>query len=362
MEDLVLGTVGVVMLLLVLALAQIGVPEVSKDRLEAMASELAAAMGARDAAEKAAAQERAARAAADGRNSALEGELEGTKRELAGAQDARDAARRDAARSKELAAQNQKRADELKSALDPKPVSVVLVCDGTLSMGPVLLALRKAALSLADLGGWLSPRFALGIVVYRSKGNEQSFPLTEIAKSSGDRESTGKRALRRFMEDKVRRVGVSTFAPGAEKGTSTGEFDMVAHMDPLSGYADVEGGVRAGLAMLSKTPASERTVLILCGDVGTHEGGDPERIDPGDRESEARICREVASFAASHPNARVWSVFAGKDVENLKFPQQSAAFFRNVAVAAGKRGTYSDDLSSLAGATVEAVFKPNGAQ
>lgn len=355
MEDLVLGTVGVVMLLLVLALAQIGVPDVSKDKLEALRVAMTLAQQERSAAQRRAAVAETTAAQARAARALAEEELELERRRREGAEQAR--AQAEAARGR---AEDDAR--HLKGELSPKPVSVVVVCDGTLSMQPVLLALQKAILSLAEIGSRLSPRFELGLVVYRGKGYQHTLPLTVVGRTAGGRQSSGMAGLRHFMEAKDLRIEIFNFPSGSEVGTPTGRFDLCSRMSPLSGFAHAEDGVREGIAMLSQKPEGTRSVLILVGDVGTHELGDPNKLDAPDEASAARIQEMVRGFTRSHARGRVWSVFAGKDTGRQQFPTQSAAFFQSVAAAAGTRGSYSDDLSSLTAATVEAVFKPNGAQ
>jgi len=346
-DDILFGTTGLILVLLAWALTQIGIPEVSQGTLDAMAAELAAQQEARSAAEGDAAQQRAARAAA-------EADVDVERRRLAESEQAR--AQADAARRR---AEDDAR--RLNGELSPKPVSVVVVCDGTLSMQPVLLALQQAVLSLAEIGSRLSPSFELGIVVYRGKGHQQVLALTQVGRIEEGLQSPGMADLRRFMEAKDLRIEIYDFPPGSEVGTRTGKFTMCSRMSALSGFAQVEDGVRAGIAMLSQKSEDTRTVLILVGDVGTHELGDPDRMEATDRESAKQIVDLVSSFTRTHPRARVWSVFAGDDVEELKLRDETVHFFQSVAAAAGGRGNYTDDLASLTAATVEAVFgNPNG--
>lgn len=337
-DDILFGTTGLILVLLTWALTQIGIPEVSKEALDAMAAELEAAQKARSAAEQAAAQERAERATAEARNRSLEGDLGNKKRELESerrrrkrseeAQIRADAARRRAEAAQKETEESLARAERAKSELEPKPCDVVIALDATKSQDEVLASLRDASVSLSEIGARLSPRFRVGVVVYNGDG-VSSFPLTHIGRSQDGQPSEGMRSLIAFL----------------------GAVSIVG------GAAQVEAALDAAYSMLRGAGALQtRQVVAVLGDVGPWEGGDDiYKIEPPDRESAVRALQKAQEFARVRPQSRLLALFTGKD-SAVANKAETIGFFKQVAESAGSRGSYSDGVSQLSATLIEAVF------
>ena len=322
-DDILFGTTGLILVLLTWALTQIGIPEVSKETLDAMAAELAAAQQARSRAEDTAARERGARAEAERQFASERRRREQSERAQAQA----EAAQRRAEDARERAEEAEARAKREKNELEPKPCDVLIAIDTTASQAPAIDALQRAARSLSEIGARLSPRFRIGVVAYNGEGLV-TFPLTEIGATSGGNPSTGMQQLQTFLD------GLGT----------------------VSGTADVEGALKEALAKLDSVARSgTRQLLVLCGDVGPWESGELEVIESFDRESARRSVGFVRSFAERSDQNRVLALFSGQN-SNAANKDETVVFFRDVARAAGDRGTYSDDVSQLSATLVEALF------
>lgn len=306
-NDLLFNSLGVFLLLLLAMMAMVGLPDVSLERL-AQAEE---ARKQSDA-ELAATRQAAGRAAAeqDQIRKRLETELASTR-----ANAARIAIERD-------------RAQASASALEPKRIAVAIAIDGTNSMAPTLKEQQSGALTVAEIGSRLSPRFQLGVVVYRDAARMAVFPLTEIGPSVNGQPSPGMAALRSFL---------------------------TAHMEPIGAAADVEDGLGRAIAMLQGVPAGTRRALCMLGDTGPWEGGAIDVIEPQDRRSEERCVQTARAFAAQ-PDTRVLTVFTGRNVTGLRHVPETVTFFNRLA---GNDGKYSEDTSHMTATVLEALLKPS---
>jgi len=306
-EDVLFGTTGLLTVMLVWALTQIGVPDVSQSKLDDLTEALASMTQQRDAAQGQASAERGKRKKAE-----QDGERERQERRSAEAQ----AAQANAAREKaeEAAGEAERRAGEL----EPKPCDVVFCVDAA-----VLDAVRTTALSLSDVGARLSPRFRVGVVTYSGAGIAE-FPLTRINNERLDGEaSEGLRALRDHLEA----------------------------LETVGGDADVPGGVSAAKDMLTfASGSSSRQLLVLMGDANCSE------LDGNETKHVESVWRDITDFGKGQKGQkgrRVLSIFTGND------PSDTAEieFFKQVAGWAGRsQGTYTNDIADLSGSVIEALF------
>lgn len=241
--------------------------------------------------------------------------------------------------------------------LQTKPVDVVLVLDGTSSMDPILQELATSVKSVAEIGSRLSPKFRLGIVIYRGKENIAIFPLTEIKQTVGGVPSEGMRSLTKFTDEKTKRLTLYENSKNEVAVTPLGKSEMFSEMKGLFAYADIEGGVRSGVSMLSQSNTQEtRKVLILMGDIGPWESdGNPADISSTDQQSAARTVSLIKKFDRSNRFSKALMLFTGKNMLDIKHRAQTMDFFRSLAVSAGSGGSYSDDASAIAAAVIEAV-------
>ncbi len=296
-EDVLFGTTGLLTVMLVWALTQIGVPEVSKATLDAMSAALTSAQAQRDAAEEA---------------------LKIETRHREASEESADRARQ----AKKAAQAAMEKAEQDRSDLEPKPCDLVLCFDRTASQNDVLDGVRTTAASLSEVGSRLSPRFRVGVVTYGGDGVTQ-FPLTEITSTSmTGQPSAGMQALR-------------------------------AHLDGLktvTGEADVRGGMKAAAEMLrAGSNSNSRQLLTVLGDVGCWEMG-------SESENVRSAKGQVEAYTGGGPRNRVLSIFTGKDPEQA-YRAEAIEFFKGVARWAGpSQGIYTDDISQLSASIVEALF------
>jgi hypothetical protein len=311
LNDLLFNTLGILLLMLLAAFVLIGAPDVSAARLQ----QAAAALKAREA------------------------ELADAESKLAQAASERD------------------EAQDAVASLSPRPIDVVIACDGTLSMGPVLAELQTAVKTVAEIGSRLSPRFRLGVVIYRDAPGTHVFPLTVIGPPVAGVESAGMLALRQFTERAEITVNLADFQPGAETGKSTGKTALVTRMSPISAYADVEGAIRRSVEMLGTASPDTRRVLVIMGDMGPWEGGNHLVIEPADRDSAERTERLVRSLAGPDRDTRVLCLYSGRGLPMARLVPETSDFFRRLALAGG--GVYTEDTSRIAGSIVEATLAPS---
>lgn len=232
--------------------------------------------------------------------------------------------------------------------------TIVLVIDGTSSQEHFLPKVAELLLRVAEIGATAGDYLELGVVIYRSAGAFDVFPLTEIERGE---ESVGISALRAFTTEPVRVVSVVHDASGEQGGTPTGRTRAVTAIDPLLGYADLEGGIRDGLAMLDSSHTT-RKILIIAGDVATYESDlDPKTISDRDLASAGRIQSMLADFLASCPEARIATLFTGPESGPHLHRDETIAQFREFAGVAGRNGTSTDRLSDIERIVVRGVLR-----
>lgn len=253
----------------------------------------------------------------------------------------------------------QKAAEQAASDLKPKPVDLVIAVDGTSSMGATLGSIQRNIESAAEIAARLSPRFRLGIIVYRDQRNTHVFPLTEIKPTVKGAPSDGLKQLRKFLNDRVLEVWQTQGGRGETGGVVVGESRMVTRMEPLRALADVEYGIKTGLGMLAGQQHDQRKVLIVAGDVGPWEIVNENRYDDAaDIDSHARVIRMAQQFGLESEQNRILSIYTGSAnaADTQTFPQQAARFFKEFAAALNeKQGQYSEDAWQIASLAVEAA-------
>tara|TARA_R110000782_G_scaffold102483_5_gene189530 strand:- start:30421 stop:31611 length:1191 start_codon:yes stop_codon:yes gene_type:complete len=374
LNDLLLNSMLVIVLILAIVVTAIGVPDVSAQVLREFQSRAKNLQALNEGLQEELSGESAARAAAEQARERAELAEQQAANQRAEAERVAESARQQAERASRVAQQanhakdqaqasaseaKRERDDAVKEAegLRPKPVDVVLVIDGTESMDSILRELRTACKVVAEIGSRLSPRFRLGIVVYRGRGNSSIFPLTEITQTVNGRMSTGMQSLARFTDDETKRVSIVSGSRGDVGGSPTGQSMMVSEMEGLISAADVEFGLRSGVGLLDAASSqTNRQVLIVMGDVGPWEfDGRLDSISGNDRQSAQRALITVQRFVQSGPDRRVLALFTGSWTLDLKHKTESVRFFHDLAAQAASRGVYSDDTSQIAAAVVDAV-------
>lgn len=324
-NDLLFNALAVFIVLIMVLLISIGVPDVSASDLENSKRE---------------AEEQAQ-------------EVSRISEQLQEEQEQREMAERDRDRMAQEVVQ-------ARNDAKPRPIEVVLVVDGTNSMQPVLDELCTVALTVAEVGSRIAPRFRLGIIVYRDTAGTAVFPLTEIGPSHGDVRSPGMRELVKFIQAKTVKVSLVEGGDGETGGRPSGDTRMVSKMAAVMGLADIESGVRRASAMLgASSEISARQVVVVMGDTGPWEmDGQRDSISLTDRRSGERIIDMVKTLGSSAREARMLTLFTGKNVAGLSHRAETIQFFRDLAAAKGSSGRYSDDASQILATVVEAMLSP----
>lgn len=361
--DLFAAFGGIVVVLLLAALCAMGVPEI-KASVHAQVKQNAASEKERaDAAEESDANSKQALAGEMKKSDNLKNENVGLKREGATQKGRADAAEKDAEqargeagreREKRKEAEKDKRAME--GRLDPQPIDVIILIDGSYTQKHWMEALRMCIETLAEAGARVAPRFRLGIVVFRR--DTIVYPLTVIGPTMNGVPSTGMRSMLSFTRDKTERVTFVNTNGGEHAGSETGAFIMQPKLSTILTTVDTERGVREALAMFDR--AKTQKLLILISDVGPWEAGQQSVIEPAERRTAARITGMVKAFAG--PDSGVLALFTGAQVPGLKLKEESRAFFKELAAAAGASGTYSEEPNQLAGIVLAESLKRRGVQ
>lgn len=252
---------------------------------------------------------------------------------------------------------------EPEGAWHARPVTVLVLCDASTSMDPVLTKLKEALRTLAEIGSRLSPKFELGIRLHWGKGlyRQEVFEFTEIGPTVDGQKSAGRKNLDAFLDDKVVERTIVTGTRGeAGGGTRTGETRMYPRMDTHFGFVDLPDALTGAVKALGDECSSdERCVLIVIGDQACHEiDRNPDTLTGDEKAAGVRARSFLAANAFLSEDLRVWSLFTGKDLPASPFRAETVAYFKSLAEAAKDNGRYTDDITDLSAAAIEAVFSP----
>ena len=274
-------------------------------------------------------------------------------------------AQRAAAREQSIAKKHQAamdavaKAEAVKKELATRPIDVVVAVDGTWSMRDRLRELETACQIIAEIGSRLSPRFRLGLVVYRDKEGTRTFGLTEITATVQGQPSAGMLAFEAFRAAKTLEAVKSRGGSGADgSGENFGEPFLVRNMAPLGGPADIAHGLQQGVELLDKSVVDIATtkLLVVVGDMGTFElGSNPDGIDAEDLRAAELVKGLMQSVRIRDPRVRVLTVFTGAGQADLRHAAESRAFFQELADVGG--GRFTDDPSQIAATLVAAMLE-----
>ena len=245
-------------------------------------------------------------------------------------------------------------------ALD-KPVAheveLVFAQDGSGSMLPAIESTKKLMSMTAELGARLTPRFALGAVVYRNSDGFSTFAPTRIERTvAGTGESSGMVSLRGFMEDATLDASVVEGANGNSAGRTTGLTKMVSQIAPLASHVDFEGGVRASLAMLEQGNPKARKVLLIVGDMGTSESDGTAGTSAEDAAAAERTTEMTRAFVRRYPDTRILTVYCGGGT--TPDLTETIELFRRLAGVAGEHGVFTEDIAAMEPLVTQAMLKP----
>ena len=315
MNDLLMGVLGVILLILMTAMVMIGVPDVSRAEALELKDTIDGLNGRVEA--------------VTGEKKQVQDKLDATIDALKVVRKERDAKDREAKEKERDLKDAEARLRMIRQTLNQTnpsagditttPTDVVVIVDSTGSMSEHEDAILGSVYSIAEVGSRICPEFRIGLVFY--EGGVCRFPLTPIEPTQYGRVSRGMAQLKQFN-------------PSCSDGT---------------GGANIEAGFDAGLRMLEQANSSNRKVLVLIGDVGPWERGNDEAIAARMREDFRRFCARSAFHQALF-------LFADSNNQNAR----TIAFFKGMASIAGENGMYSDDVSQIAATVIEAVIGPKG--
>ncbi|MBX3406672.1 MAG: hypothetical protein KF869_07905 [Phycisphaeraceae bacterium] len=236
-------------------------------------------------------------------------------------------------------------------------VELVFAQDGSGSMQPAIETTKKLMLMTVELGAKLTPRFELGVVVYRNADGSSIFPPTLIERvPAGGAVPAGMVTLRGFMEDPTLDVSILEDADGESPGRRTGERKKVSQMSPLTAYVDVERGVRASLEMLERGNPKARKILLLVGDMGTAESDGVPGMSAADGAAAERTVAMTRAFIQKYPDTRVLTVYCGTPRTSNR--SETVDLFKRLAALAGTRGVFTDDLAAMEPLVTQAMLNP----
>lgn len=244
------------------------------------------------------------------------------------------------------------RAEHAEGQLKPRPLDVVIVLDGSNSMTPWMTKVRTSIEVMAEVCARVAPRFRLGLVIYRQ--DTTVFDLQVIGATDNGHRSEGMDNLLSFANDKTESRTIMSTAVGEVGSAPTGEIKLEPK---LSGYLTTVNpyvGIQKGISMFGD--ANARKVLVIIGDVGPWELDDPTKISAGERAT-AKLIHEMARDF-SGLDTRVLALFTGADAPTLPHKQETEAFFRRLAVASS--GAYADDPNQLAAIVLAECLRQGG--
>ena len=248
---------------------------------------------------------------------------------------------------------------EPKGAWHARPVTVLVCCDASSSMQPVLEKLKEALRTLAEIASRLSPKFQLGIWLHWGHSREAFFRFTEIGASADRKKHEGRKKLDAFFDDPTVTLTLVKNLPGEQEGAPTGKTRKCSQMTVRIGHVHMADALTHAAWEVRLRPAEERVVLIVIGDQGCHEiDKNPNTLTEAEKSERDAVLTLIGTVVSQREDARVWSLFCGKDLPATPFRAETIEFFKNIAAAAGTNGRYSDDITELSAAAIEAVFSP----
>ncbi len=221
----------------------------------------------------------------------------------------------------------------------PKPsrTVVIVTTDGSMSSEERIVVEQPAHLRIAEESAKSSNPIEFGIVVFRGKGQHDSYPPVPLRLLADGSPGPGLKGFRNFFTAKDLEVDLGKYELGSEVGISSGRKVKVSRMEPLGAAVDTAFGLREGLRLFGSTKPSDLPILVFCGDCDCAETHKGKAVAVENQ----KLVEEVRAFALLNPRARVVSVYSG----TAKGPAQ--AFFKDIAGAAGDRGVYLDRIETL---------------
>ncbi|MDF1837512.1 MAG: hypothetical protein P1V35_06580 [Planctomycetota bacterium] len=356
-SDLIFATMAIFVLLMLVFIVQMNVATATSASKESEAASLAEQLDELKSAQDEMLEEQVLRAEkAEELAEKAENEADKAREEAREAKESKTKAEREASDAKDA----QKEAEDELGSLRPKPIDLVFAIDGSSSMADALNSVQTSVEQACEVACRISPKFRLGVVVYRSKSDRFTnvFPLTPIGRRTKDGPHKGMSELKKWMSEKSIRVSVAKPGAGERGGEVTGQT-YVSPMSALMTVVDVENGLKKALGLFGSEKSSDtRKVLILMGDVGPWELGSDTRSDEAvDKRSRASALSMVEAFASESPNRRVMSIYTGTG--NPWHKAETIAFFEQLAKRAGEKGVYSNKLSALVMTVVNAIADTN---
>ena len=204
----------------------------------------------------------------------------------------------------------------------PPSMWLMIAQDGSTTQQGKVVETGKGALAIAEAAEARSLRLHLGIVLYEQPKATIILEPKLMARTGADKYGQALIDLRRFVE--------------GDEGSA-----VPPKMRAFGGLVDIVHGLTETLDRLESCPAVAMPVIVVVSDIAYQElSGDIE----ANRAAGKRILERLEDFIKKHPHTRVLAVYTpGLTAEN-----ESLAFFRNLAAAAGKNGSVEDDPKRIA--------------
>ncbi len=225
-----------------------------------------------------------------------------------------------------------KKVEELRDALEPRPIELFILIDGSGSMSESMVALRDALRTIVRVMPEVSPSFHLGIIAYRrdiqNMGIDRSmhFPATP-----------GQGVTRLFElgpDDEAGRTAVLQFTSGIQ---------------PVSSAAPVAEAIEHALKVMEE-PGTNRTqqTLVVMGDVGPEETIDVSITDANG------VFDQIRHWRNQGERRNVISVF------NPTGGAEGRAFFEGLANAAEQRENFTDEPDKVLALILRGIIDRSG--
>ncbi|MFI4859337.1 MAG: hypothetical protein ACIAXF_01510 [Phycisphaerales bacterium JB063] len=220
--------------------------------------------------------------------------------------------------------------DKLRGALEPRPIELFILIDGSATMGNSMSALREAVDTIVRVLPEVAPQFRIAIIAYRRTNDANLHDISQY-----------------FPAD-LKHGGTQLYdVPADDEDARDAVLEFTADIEPTNALAPVEAAVLQALAVMND-PGRDRAqqTLVIMGDVG-----------PGEMNHNAEVVYDaIRTWVAESNRRNVISVFDAA----TRAPQPDRPFFESVAAVAGQPDNFTDQPDEVLALIIRGIMDRSG--